>query len=71
MFVLGEGETLESSVVVESQPNIPSEPRPMEKCLNILRDPQVRTAQKLIFNQIHLQLNLLWLKYFLTFKDST
>lgn len=67
MFVVGEGETLDNSVVVEPQPSISSEPRPVEKCLTILKDPQVRMAWKLIFNPIvRLQLKLLWLKYFLT-----
>lgn len=67
MFVVGEGETLDSSVVVEPEPSIPSEPRPVEKCLTILRDPQVRTAWKFVFKQIaRLQLTPLLLKYFLT-----
>ncbi|KAM9446256.1 3-hydroxy-3-methylglutaryl-CoA reductase a [Clarias gariepinus] len=41
MFVVGEGETMDSNVVVEPQPSIPSEPRPVETCLTILKDPQM------------------------------
>lgn len=60
MFVVGDGETLDNSVVVEPQPSISSESRPVEKCLTILQDPQVRTAWKLIFNPtVCLQLKLL------------
>ncbi|KAF5896745.1 3-hydroxy-3-methylglutaryl-coenzyme A reductase-like, partial [Clarias magur] len=41
MFLVGEEENLDSTVVVEPQPSIPSEPRPVETCLTILKDPQM------------------------------
>lgn len=46
MFVVGEGETLYSGVVVAPQTSIPTEPRPVEKCLTILKDPQVRNSME-------------------------
>ncbi|XP_053509966.1 3-hydroxy-3-methylglutaryl-CoA reductase a isoform X1 [Ictalurus furcatus] len=44
LFVVGEGEILDNmdnSVVDEPQPSVPSVPRPVEKCLTILKDPQM------------------------------
>ncbi|KAF4074520.1 hypothetical protein AMELA_G00240270 [Ameiurus melas] len=44
LFVVGDGEILDNmdnSVVDEPQPSIPSLPRPVEKCLTILKDPQM------------------------------
>lgn len=41
-FVLGEDETLENADVSEPAISVPAEPRPVEDCLSILKDPEVR-----------------------------
>lgn len=45
LFAVGEVEKPEAQrehAAAESQPSLPSEPRPMEECLSILRNPEVR-----------------------------
>lgn len=45
LFSVGEVEKTEAQrerAAAESQPSLPSEPRPVEECLSILRSPEVR-----------------------------
>ncbi|XP_030647877.1 3-hydroxy-3-methylglutaryl-CoA reductase a [Chanos chanos] len=41
MFVLGGEETPEAPAVVEAELSLPSEPRPVEECLSILKNPEM------------------------------
>ncbi|XP_062873518.1 3-hydroxy-3-methylglutaryl-CoA reductase a [Trichomycterus rosablanca] len=40
-FVVGEEENFDSADVEESQPSVPLEPRPVDACLTILKNPQM------------------------------
>lgn len=50
-FVVGENESLDSAAVEDSQPSVPSEPRPVDTCLAILKNPQVKLMLDIMFRQ--------------------
>lgn len=48
-FVLGEDETQEIADVSEPVIDVPAEPRPVEDCLSILKNPDVRALSNMLF----------------------